>query len=113
MSVNVKWRREGDVAIAFVGGRIDSASADDFRELVEEGLEVDDKALILDMKHVGFMSSAGLRVCLLLLRRMGRGKLALSSLTEMNRDIVTLSGLDKFIPMYPSVTDAVRQTVTS
>lgn len=110
MSVDVKWRREGDIAIASVRGRIDSASANDFQDLVEDGLGADDNALILDMEHVVFMTSAGLRVCLLLTRRLGRGKLALASLAELNRQVVAASGLDRLIPVYPSLIAAVRGT---
>ena len=108
MRVDVKWRREGGVMIASVLGRIDNASADDFQRLVEEGLGPDDNALILDMENVAFMSSSGLRVCLILARRLKGGKFALCSLTQLNREIVAVSGFDQLIRVHASQAAALR-----
>ncbi|MXW10217.1 MAG: STAS domain-containing protein [Gammaproteobacteria bacterium] len=102
MRIDVKWRREGGVAIASVLGRIDNASADEFRSLVEEGLSTDDDFLFVDMEKVAFMSSAGLRACLILARKAGRGKFALCSLTQLNREVVAISGFDQLIPVHES-----------
>lgn len=108
MGIHVGWRREGAVAVASVLGRIDSASADDFRSLVESGLGADVDALVVDMEQVAFMSSAGLRACLILARRIGRGKFALCSLTELNREVVDLSGFHQLLPVHGSRAAAVR-----
>ena len=108
MRIDVKWRREGGVAIASVLGRIDNASADDFRSLVEGGLGPDDDFLVVDMEKVAFMSSAGLRACLILARRFGRGKFALCSLTELNREVVAISGFDQLIAVHQSQADAIE-----
>ena len=108
MQVDVKWRREGDVAIGSVLGRIDGASADAFQRLVEEGLGPDDGSLVLDMKKVAFMSSAGLRVCLILAKRFGAGNFALCALSELNREIVAISGFDQLISVHGSQAGAVQ-----
>ena len=107
MRIDVKWRREGGVAIASVLGRIDNASADEFRSLVDEGLGTDDDFLIVDMEKVAFMSSAGLRACLILARKVGRGKFALCSLTQLNREVVAISGFDQLIPVHESQAAAI------
>ena len=108
MRVDVKWRREGGIAIASVLGRIDNASADDFRSLVEDGLGPDDDFLVVDMEKVAFMSSAGLRACLILARTLGRGKFALCSLTDLNREVVAISGFDQLIPVHASQAAAIK-----
>lgn len=108
MRVDVKWRREGGILIASVLGRIDNASAVDFERLMDEGLGPDDDALILDMENVAFMSSAGLRVCLILAKRLRGGKFALCSLTKLNREIVAVSGFDQLIKVHASQAAALR-----
>ena len=108
MRIDVKWRREGGVAIALVLGRIDNASADDFRSLVEDGVGPDDAALVVDMEKVAFMSSAGLRACLILARRFGAEKFALCALTELNREVVAISGFDELINVYRSQAGALQ-----
>lgn len=109
MRVDVKWRREGGIAIASVRGRIDGKNANDFRELLEVGLGADDNALILDMEHVPFTTGPALRECLLLARRFPRNMLALTSLTERSREVVGVSAFDRLIPVYPSLTAAVQE----
>ena len=108
MGIDVRWRRERGIAVASVLGRIDNASADDFRSLVESGLGADDDALVVDMEKVAFMSSAGLRACLILARRIGRGKFALCSLTELNREVVEISGFDQLLPVHGSRAAAIQ-----
>lgn len=108
MGVDVKWRREAGVAVASVLGRIDNASADDFQSLVEDGLATDDDFLVVDMERVAFMTSAGLRACLILARKLGRGKFALCSLTELNREVVAISGFDQLIPVHRSQAAAIE-----
>ncbi len=108
MRIDVKWRREGGIAIASVLGRIDNASASDFQGLVEGGLGAGDDALILDMERVEFISSAGLRVCLILARRFTRGRFALCSLTELNREVVAISGFDQLIDVHVSGAAAIE-----
>lgn len=109
MRIDVRWRREGGIAIASVLGRIDNASASDFQNLVEGGLGPDDEFLVVDMEKVAFMSSAGLRVCLVLARKFGRRKFALCSLSELNREVVTISGFDQLIPVYRSQASAIEE----
>ena len=107
MRVDVKWRREAGVTVASVLGRIDNASAGDFQSLVEGGLKADDNVLVVDMEKVAFMSSAGLRACLILARGFA-GEFALCSLTELNREVVAISGFDQLIDVYQSQAGAVQ-----
>ena len=109
MRIDVKWRREGDIAIASLLGRIDSASADRFLALAEEGLEPGDRALLLDCERVSYLSSAGLRVCLILARKFsapGQG-IAMCSLSALNREVVAVSGFDELISVHDSVENAI------
>ena len=70
MRIDVKWRREGDIAIASLLGRIDNTSSDRFLAMAEDGLESGDRALLLDFGRVSYLSSAGLRVCLILAKEV-------------------------------------------
>ena len=70
MSVQVKWERKDDILIAVLIGHIDSSNADRFQRIVESGIDSEDHhALILDFERVFFISSAGLRISLVLSRK--------------------------------------------
>ncbi|MDE0073241.1 MAG: hypothetical protein OXU32_04560, partial [Gammaproteobacteria bacterium] len=51
MRIDVKWRQEGDIAIASILGRIDSLSSDRFQALLEEGLSSGPRALLMDFER--------------------------------------------------------------
>jgi len=55
LRIDVKWRREGDIAIASLLGRIDSGSSDHFQGLVEAGLQAGDRALLLDFARIAYL----------------------------------------------------------
>ena len=109
MRVDVKWRREGDIAIASLLGRIDGSSSDHFLNIMEAGLEESDRALLLDFARISYLSSAGLRVCLILARRFsGPGQaIAICSLSEGNRDVVAVSGFDQLIAVHDGAENAL------
>ncbi|MDE0357270.1 MAG: STAS domain-containing protein [Gammaproteobacteria bacterium] len=109
MRIDIKWRQEGDIAIAFILGRIDSASSDRFQALMEEGLSSGPRSLLMDFERVSYISSAGLRVCLVLAKRLrGTGQaLAMCSLSDVNREIVAVSGFDKLIMVHEDPESAI------
>ena len=109
MKIDIKWRREGNVAIAVLFGRIDSSSSNDFLAMTEEGLSPGDDALLLDFEKVSFISSAGLRVCLILAKKLSNSgqKFAMCSLSEFNREVVAVSGFDKLISVHSTVESAL------
>ena len=115
MKLDIKWRREGNIAIAALLGRIDSSSSNDFLAMTEEGLSPGDSALILDFEKVSFISSAGLRICLILAKKLtSSGKaFAMCSLSEFNREVVAVSGFDKLISVHPTSEAALSSVQSS
>ena len=109
MKIDLKWQRKGDIAIATLLGRIDSSNSNDFLTMIEEGLESHDRVLLLDFEHVSFISSAGLRVCLILAKKFSGSdqKFQICSLSELNRQIVAVSGFDQLITVHDTTEDAL------
>lgn len=110
MTVEVKWSRQDGISIASVFGRIDSGTAGDLRTLLEDGLSEDERALILDLEKASYISSAGLRVFLIIARRFTAPdkQFALCSLAAVPREVVALSGFDALIDVYRSRAQAIR-----
>ena len=65
--------------------------------------------LVMDMSGVTFMSSAGLRMLLLLYRqvRANDGRVALVGLSEAIRDTMSITGFLGFFKVYDTVEDAL------
>ena len=109
MMIDIKWRQEGDISIASILGRIDNISSDRFQTMMEEGLSSDPRAVLLDFSRVSFVSSAGLRVCVILAKRFREtGQvLAMCSLSDVNREVVAVSGFDNFIMVHEDCESAI------
>ena len=110
MSIDVKWRQEAGVLVATLLGRIDSSHAVDFLALIDEKLTLNDRLLVPDFEHVSFISSAGLRACLIVARRFGDAdrRFGICGLSQFNKDIMSVSGFDKILTAYESQADAIN-----
>lgn len=75
-----------------VTGRIDTTNAKEFEEKAISGLE-DVKSLILDLAELDYISSAGLRVVLVLIKQMKRqGSMLITNTNEMVKEIFEVTG---------------------
>ena len=110
MSVQVKWERKDGILIAMLIGHIDSSNADRFQRIVESGIDAEDQALILDFERVFFISSAGLRISLIISRKFSESgkKFGLCTLSDPIRNVLAISGFDQIIPIYESQAAAIN-----
>jgi anti-anti-sigma factor len=110
MSVQVKWERKDGILIAMLIGHIDSSNADRFQRTVESGIDAEDQALILDFERVFFISSAGLRISLVISRRFNDSgkKFGICTLSDPIRNVLAISGFDQIIPIYDSRAAAIN-----
>ena len=112
MSIDVKWEREGKTLIAILTGRIDSRNADHFQGILDAKINPEEHHLILDFEQVSFISSAGLRIGLLIARGYKKSesgnRFSICALSDPIQDVFSVSGFDRVISVYPSRTTAVN-----
>lgn len=86
----------GDVVVAKLAGRLDSQSAPSAEEQLTRLVESDAPRLAIDLTNLDYISSAGLRVLLLVARKVqqAHGKLALFGLAPGVREVFSISGFD-------------------
>ncbi len=108
MTPTFTWERKQGVLIARICGRIDSVAAYDFELSTNKNVSDDEKRLIFDMQDVTFISSSGLRVCLLTAKRFNHPGMAfgLCSLPQLVSEVMGISGFDQIIPIYPTEASA-------
>ena len=101
--------RAGDVMIVKVAGRLDSSAAqpaeDRFGRLLQGGLP----HLAIDMSKLEYISSAGLRVLLVVARKVqqAKGKVVLFGLLPSVREVFTISGFDQIFAIESDAAAAV------
>ena len=108
MDVDVKWDRKDGILIAILAGRIDGSNAKEVQNIIESGIGPED-ALLLDFEQVSYISSAGLRLGVIISRKFkDPGKqFGVCALTERVRKVITMSGFDQIIDIYESQTEAI------
>ena len=107
--LNISTERQGGALIAVAEGRVDGANALEFHEALEAAINPDDTGMVLDFEGISYISSAGLRVVLLVAKTLQKqsAKMAVCSLSESIREIFEISGFDKIIPVHGSRSDAL------
>ena len=87
--------REQGVVVFGASGRIDASNAGLLEERVLGLIARGERRLVLDLAGVDYMSSAGLRVCLLAAKQLAgvRGKLALAALQDRVAEVFKIAGL--------------------
>ena len=107
--MDIKTERAGGALIAKAEGRIDGVNARDFEEAMKAAIGSDDDVVVIDLENLSYISSAGLRVILLIAKtlRKRNAELMLCSLSDPIREVFEISGFDKIIPVHASREQAV------
>jgi len=105
---SIRSETNGSVAVVTVDGRIDSETAPRFDAELTKVINVNSK-LILDLKGVEYMSSAGIRAIVKASHatEKGGGAIRLASAPESVNSLMYTVGLNQKIGMYPTVDEAV------
>ena len=103
--------RVNEVLIAKIEGRIDGANAREFEEALNGAIAEDDGKVLLDFAALSYISSAGLRVILLIARLLQKrnAAFALCSLSDPIREVFEISGFDKIISIHDTQVEAVEK----
>ena len=107
--MDVAMERQDDILSVLVSGRLDGSNVMQFEETVRTAIEESDRAVMMDLEKLSYISSAGLRAVLLIAKNlMGRdARFALCAMSDQIRDVFEVSGFDRFIPIHPSRAEAL------
>ncbi len=107
--MEISTERKGSVLVATTEERIDGVNARAFQDALQAAIEDTDRAVIIDLSQLTYISSAGLRVILLIARTLQRqdGNLAVCSLSDPVLEVFQISGFDQIIKTYGTQEEAV------
>ena len=94
----------GDILVVQAVGEIDAVAAEELQAQIGQVTEAGSR-LVLDMSGVSSMSSAGLRLLLLLYRQINDigGQMVLSGVSEEILDTMSATGFLDFFAVYDTV----------
>jgi anti-sigma B factor antagonist len=97
------------VSLVTVSGRVDSATAPDFEKALQALVQANRSQIVLDLKGVEYMSSAGIRgmVSALKAAKNGGGDVRLAQPSTRVREVLELAGLVSIFTIYDDLVEAV------
>lgn len=112
--MNIQKTTRDGVTILAPSGRIDTTTSPRVEESVARTVDEGARDLVIDFSNVEYISSAGLRVLLVLAKRMRdlQGRLVLCSMPESVRQVFRLAGFMPLFKVEPSQEAAVATFAT-
>ena len=109
--MEIRTEQEGEVLIALTEDRVDGANAREFQDAVQAAIAGQDCPVVLDMERLVYISSAGLRVILIIARSLQgeNRKFAVCSLVGPVREVFEISGFDKIIQTHDTPSESRRR----
>ena len=105
--------RENGILVAKASGRVDGSNALEFQDTLEKSIGAEDKVVILNLGQLSYISSAGLRVVLLIAKSLQsrNTEFAVCELQERIYEVFQMSGFDQIISVHKTEsTRALRST---
>ncbi len=95
-------RKEENVLVVTVGGRMDAVTAPDYEKWVKKWISSGEINLLIDLGHLDYISSAGLRAILVTSKDLNSrgGRQCFCSLQPAVKEIFDLSGFSGILDIH-------------
>jgi len=107
--VKIETQEHKRVVVVTVEGRIDSATASEFEDALNEFTKQGKNNIVLDLSEVDFISSAGLRVLVTARKavKSAGGDIVFADSSEQVLETLEIAGLDVLFEHYPDREKAI------
>ncbi len=107
--MQITERREGNILVLSIEGKLDNASSDQFREHALGHIRAGAHALIVDFGKTTYVASMGIRALFIPAQELERvkGRLVLAGLNKEIENLFLIGGLLDLFEHHPTVEAAV------
>lgn len=107
--MDIQTSAQGDVTVVTVSGSLDGSTVQEAQDQILPKT-ASASGVVLDLKNCGYISSAGLRMLLLIAKQVAvqKGVVALSGVSDEIKDVMEMTGFGNFFKSYPNVAAAVK-----
>ncbi len=109
--MNIKETKKDKATVLVVEGRIDSGTSAELEKKLIALIDTDGvKDIVMDFSAMDYISSAGLRVLLMVAKKAGKlgGKVVLAGLSANVREVFDISGFSNIFSIFASQEEAVK-----
>lgn len=107
--MELEEERVGDACVVTAKGRLDGASSSIFADRISGLITNPKPKILIDFTEVDFVTSAGLRAVLILLKKVkaADGSFALCGVQDSVREVLDISGFTAMISIHPARSDGI------
>jgi anti-anti-sigma factor len=100
--------RDGYMIIG-INGRLDTTNYQILEHRLMKYIDENQIRLIIDCTRMDYISSSGLRIFLMALKRVSqaKGRFVICSLQDMIKEVFAISGFNSIFEVYPTVDEAL------
>ncbi|NVM24843.1 MAG: STAS domain-containing protein [Desulfobacterales bacterium] len=104
-------KKQNDILIFRLNGRLDSNTSPGLEEKIFEAIESGSYKMIIDFEALDYISSAGLRVLNKSIKRLkhNEGMLILCSMQDYIKEVFEIAGFDSFLTIVSTVDEALTK----
>jgi anti-anti-sigma factor len=108
--MDIRQEQVGGVSVLAPEGRLDTDSASDLELALQDLKTAGAKHFVVDLGEIGYVSSAGLRVLLMLAKQLegGKGTLRLAGLNAQVKQVFDIAGFTKLFSLFPDKAAALK-----
>ncbi len=108
MQISVKT--SNDVKVLAFEGRLDTQTSPDAQQQLTRLIEKGETKILVNLGKVDYISSAGLRVLLVVAKQLktADGELRICGLNEVVKEVFDISGFDMILPISASESEALE-----
>lgn len=108
--MEVHEKKTGNYLVVNLSGRLDSSNYGELEKKLFEFIEKGEKQIVVDCSALIYISSSGLRVLLMALKKITSvgGKFYLCSLQENIREIFDIAGFSSIFKLFETVEEATK-----
>src|SRR5262245_22457972 len=108
--MNITEDKRGNVILLGIKGRLDASTANQLEEKLLASIDAGERRLALDCSQLDYISSAGLRVLLLAVKRLSRsnGKMVLYALKDQIKEVFDIAAFSPLFPSFTTQEEALR-----
>jgi anti-anti-sigma factor len=107
--MEIQKEQVGDIHVVTVGGRLDGIYGSAFANQIGELITGANPKLLIDFTDVDYVSSAGLRALLVLVKKTKTtgGAFALCGINEQVREVLDISGFTAMFSIHPGRAEGI------
>jgi anti-anti-sigma factor len=108
--MDITEEKHGDVMLLGIKGRLDASTASRLEEKLLASIDRGERRLVLDCSQLAYISSAGLRVLLVAVKRLSssNGKIVLYALKDQIKEVFDIAGFSPLFPSFATQEEALR-----